>query len=147
MVFPWNLSESKSSQVSRTFLSILADLSNVVARMVPIFPPISISSLFFYPAFGDHSKGTIYNWYEHHPYVLQLLSTLARSNYLSVASPSSIFDIAKQFYWLYYALLLKEIHCPIGWGCRIHRLLLCIWVRPSNECPVLTLNNLIVRFQ
>ena len=37
--------------------------------------------------------------------------------------------------------------CPVGWGCRIHRLLLCRGVRPPNECPDMTLNNLMVRFQ
>ena len=27
--------------------------------------------------------------------------------------------------------------CPVGWGCRIYRLLLCRGVRPpTNECPV-----------
>ena len=27
-------------------------------------------------------------------------------------------------------------NCPVGWGCRIHRLLLCRGVRPPpNECP------------
>ena len=25
--------------------------------------------------------------------------------------------------------------CPVGWGCRIHRLHLCRGVRPPNECP------------
>ena len=26
--------------------------------------------------------------------------------------------------------------CPVGWGCRIHQLLLCRGVRPPpNECP------------
>ena len=25
--------------------------------------------------------------------------------------------------------------CPVGWGCRIHRLLLCRGVRTPNECP------------
>ena len=29
-----------------------------------------------------------------------------------------------------------SIGCPVGWGCRIHRLLLCRGVRPTpNECP------------
>ena len=29
-----------------------------------------------------------------------------------------------------------SITCPVGWGCRIHRLLLCRGVRPPpNECP------------
>ena len=29
------------------------------------------------------------------------------------------------------------VSCPVGWGCRIHRLLLCRGVRSprSNECP------------
>ena len=32
------------------------------------------------------------------------------------------------------AVLLHN--CPVGWGCRIHRLLLCRGVRPPpNECP------------
>ena len=31
---------------------------------------------------------------------------------------------------------LQGLNCPVGWGCRIHRLLLCRGVRPPpNECP------------
>ena len=31
---------------------------------------------------------------------------------------------------------LKNINCPVGWGFRIHQLLLCRGVRPPpNECP------------
>ena len=40
--------------------------------------------------------------------------------------------------------------CPVGWGCRIHQLLLCRGVRPPpHQTSVLnmTLNNLMVRFQ
>ena len=44
MVFQWSLSDSKSSQVSKTLLSILADLSNAVVWMVSIRPVISKSS-------------------------------------------------------------------------------------------------------
>ena len=30
----------------------------------------------------------------------------------------------------------KNNNCPVGWGCKIHRLLLCWGVRPpSNVCP------------
>ena len=43
MVFHWSLSDSKSPQVSRTLLSILADL-NVVVWMVSAHSPISKSS-------------------------------------------------------------------------------------------------------
>ena len=44
MVFHWGLSHSKSSQVSRTLLGILADLYNPRVWMVSIHLPISDSS-------------------------------------------------------------------------------------------------------
>ena len=48
MAFYWSLNDSKSSQVSRTFLSILADLNNAVVWMVSTRPLISkYSSPFF----------------------------------------------------------------------------------------------------
>ena len=47
MVFPWNLSDSKSPQVSRTRLRILAVLSNAVVWIVSIRPPTSMSSMPF----------------------------------------------------------------------------------------------------
>ena len=44
MVFHWSLSDSKFPQVSRTLLSILAVLNNVVVWMVSTRPPTSKSS-------------------------------------------------------------------------------------------------------
>ena len=44
MIFYWSLSDSKSPQVSRTRLSILAVLSNAVVLIVSTRPPISKSS-------------------------------------------------------------------------------------------------------
>ena len=44
MVFHWSLSDSKSPQVSRTRLSILAVLSNAVVWIVSTRPPTSKSS-------------------------------------------------------------------------------------------------------
>ena len=44
MVFYWNLSDSKSPQVSRTCLSILAVLNNALVWMVSTRPPTSKSS-------------------------------------------------------------------------------------------------------
>ena len=44
MVFHWSLSDSKSPQVSRTRLRILAVLSNAVVWIVSTRPPISKSS-------------------------------------------------------------------------------------------------------
>ena len=42
MVFHWSLSDSKSPQVSRTLLSILAVLNNAVVWIVSTRPPTSI---------------------------------------------------------------------------------------------------------
>ena len=44
MVFHWSLSDSKSTQVSRNLLSILAVLNNAVVWMVSTRPPTSKSS-------------------------------------------------------------------------------------------------------
>ena len=40
----WSLSENESTQVSKTLLSILADLNNAVVWMISIRPLISMSS-------------------------------------------------------------------------------------------------------
>ena len=42
MVFHWRLSDSKSPQVSRTLLNILAVLNNVIVWMVSTRPPTSL---------------------------------------------------------------------------------------------------------
>ena len=44
MVFHWNLNDSKTRRVSRTFLSILVDLNNATVLMVSTRPLISKSS-------------------------------------------------------------------------------------------------------
>ena len=44
MVFYWRLSDSKSLQVSKTLLNILADLNNAVVWIVSTRPVISKSS-------------------------------------------------------------------------------------------------------
>ena len=43
MVFHWSFSDSKSPQVSRTLLSIVAVLSNAVIWIVSTCPPTSMS--------------------------------------------------------------------------------------------------------
>ena len=48
----WSLSDSKSHLVSRTLLSIQADLNNDVVWMVTLFHPISKSSCAFTDTFG-----------------------------------------------------------------------------------------------
>ena len=91
MVFHGSLSDSKSSQVSRTLLSILAVLNNAVVRMVSTRPPTSKSS----SPFSNHlvtvpnapiTIGIIVTCMSH-----SFFNSLARSRYLSFFSHSSSF--------------------------------------------------------
>ena len=61
-----NLRDTKVSQISRTFL---ADLNNVLVRMVLILSLISNSSSIFYKSLGDCSKHTSCTWYHSHSHV------------------------------------------------------------------------------
>ena len=88
MVFHWSLRDSKSPQVSRTLLSILAVLSNAVIWKISTRPPTSKSSR----PFNNHlvivpkapiTIGTIVTFMFH-----SFFNSLARSRYLSFFSHS-----------------------------------------------------------
>ena len=88
MVFDWRLSDSKSPQVSRARLRILAVLSNVVIWIVSTRPPTSNSSrplnnlLIIVPK-APITIGTIVTFMFH-----SFFNSLARSRYLSFFSNS-----------------------------------------------------------
>ena len=88
MVFHWRLSDSKSPQVSRTRLSILAVLSNAVVWIVSTRPPTSKSSRPFNNTLATVPNtpitiGTIVTFMFH-----SFFNSLARSKYLSFFSLS-----------------------------------------------------------
>ena len=81
MVFHWSLSDSKSPQVSRTRLRILAVLSNAVVWIVSTRPPTSMSSSPFNNPLVSVPKapitiGTIVTFMFH-----SFFNSLARSRY------------------------------------------------------------------
>ena len=84
MVSRWSLSDSKSPQVFRTLLSILADLSNAVHWMVSTHPPISNSfkPLGIVPS-APITIGITVTFMFH-----SFFSSLAKSKYLSLLSLS-----------------------------------------------------------
>ena len=86
MVFHWSLSDSKSPQVSRTLLSILAVFNNAVVWMVSTRPPTSISSRSFNNPLVTVPIGMILTFMFH-----SFFNSLARSRYLSLFSHSSSF--------------------------------------------------------
>ena len=130
MLFHWSLSDSKFPQISRTLLSIQTDLDNAVVWIVSTF-------LWFLSLLVP---------YQVHQLQLVLPSTscsivclffsyLAKSIY-SFISSFSFFS----FFFFFF--------CPVGWGCRIHRLLLCRGVKPPQRVSwYMTINNLMVRLQ
>ena len=88
MVFHWSLSDSKSPQVSRTHLSILAVLSNAVVWIVSTRPLTSKSSRPFNNPLvtvpnAPITIGTIVTFMSH-----SFFNCLARSRYLSFLSLS-----------------------------------------------------------
>ena len=88
MVFHWSMSDSKSPQVSRTHLCILAVLSNAVVWIVSTRPPISKSSSSFNNPLvtvpnAPNTIGTIVTFMFH-----SIFNSLARSRYLSFFSLS-----------------------------------------------------------
>ena len=91
MVFHWSLSDSKSPQVSRTLLSILVVLNNVVVWMFSTRPLTSKSSSPFSNPLVTVSNapitiGIIVTFMFH-----SFFNSLARSKYLSFFSLSSNF--------------------------------------------------------
>ena len=104
MIFHWSLNDSKSPQVSRTRLRILAVLSNAVVWIVSTRPPISKSSrpfnnpLVIVPN-APITIGTIVTFMFH-----SFFNSLARSRYLSFFHfPSDLFcgppgQQSRQFY-------------------------------------------------
>ena len=97
MVFHWSLSDSKSPQVSRTLLSILAVLNNAVVWMVSTRPPTSKSSGPFSISFvivpnAPSTIGIIVTCMFH-----SFFNYLARSRYLSFFSHSfSFFSVVSR---------------------------------------------------
>ena len=88
MVFYWSLSDSKSPQVSRTRLRILAILSNAIIWIVSTRPPTSKSSRHFNNPLvivpnAPITIGTIVTFMFH-----SFFNSLARSRYLSFFSLS-----------------------------------------------------------
>ena len=93
MVFHWSLSDSKSPQVSRTLLSILAVLSNAVIWIVSTHPPTSKSSRPFNNPLVIVPKapitiGTIVTFMFH-----SFFNPLTRPRYLSYFSHSFSFIV------------------------------------------------------
>ena len=76
-----------------------------------------------------------------------MLVQYKKSKYLKMNGSANEFKCGTLDFISYMYAQLKNL-CPVGWGCRIHRLLLCRGVRPPQTSVLdMTLNNPMVRFQ
>ena len=116
MVFPWSLSDSRSPQVSRTLLSILAVLNNVIVWMVSTRPPTSKSSSpFSNPLVTVPNApipiGIIVNFVE----ILILLFTFFQS-YSDVNRDSKIDNFASSLFLLLLIITRSGLLAEIRWS-------------------------------
>ena len=124
MVFNWRLSDSKSPQVSRNLLSILAVFNNAVVWMVSTRSPTSKSSWTFDNPLVTVPKapitiGIIFTFMFH-----SFFNSLARSRYLSLFSHSFSFILwsagtAKatilQILWFLLIIIRSGLRTEIRW--------------------------------
>ena len=122
MIFHWSLSDSKSLQVSRTLLSILAVLNNAVVWMVSTRRPTSKSSSPFSNPLVTVPKvpitiGIIVTCMFH-----SFFNSLARSRYLSFFSHSFSFILwsartAKStiLQFLFFSFFFLVDYCLVFW--------------------------------
>ena len=131
MVFHWSLSDSKSPQVSRPLLSILAILNNVVVWMVSTRPPTSKSSsplsnpIVTFPKApirtGIIFSGIFHSFFQFPSKVEVLILLFTFFQFYSVVSWDRKVDnfAVSLFYWLLIGLffwprLCDPYVCPIG---------------------------------
>ena len=117
MVFHWSLSDSKSPQVSRILLSVLAILNNAVVWMVSTLPPTSKSSRPFSNPLVTVPKAPITIVIIITSMFHNFFNSLVRSRYLSFFSHSFSFilrsaKIAKSaiLHVLFYLFIYSFIH-------------------------------------
>ena len=95
MVFHWSLSDSKSPQVSRTLLSILAVFNNAIGWMVSTLPPTSKSSRLFYNPLVTAPKA---------PITIGIIITFMFHSFFQFPSKVEVLIILFTFFHFYFVV-------------------------------------------
>ena len=120
MVFHWSLNDSKSPQVSRTLLRILAILNNAVVWMVSTRPSISKSSSPFNNPLITVPKAPImigiivtfmFHSFFQFPSKVEVLILFTFLQFYSVVSQDS--KICSYYYYYYY--YYRAFHISVSW--------------------------------
>ena len=130
MVFHWSLSDSKSPQVSRTLLGILADLNNTVFWMVSTHQLISKSSSLYTNPLVIVSSAQIISGITVTLIFHSFFSSLAKFRYLSLFSISVVSRNSKVCY-LGGSLFIFFLFCfghlaKIRWPVCISKVCVCL---------------------
>ena len=148
MVFHWRLSDSKSPQVSRNILSILAVFNNAVVWMVSTRPPTSKSSRPFNNPLVTVPKAPITIGINITFMFHSFFNSLARLRYLSLFSHSFSFilwlpGIAKstilQIFFFLLIIIMSGLLAKIRWSVFIsksHRSLCMSFSRTVLGCAL-----------
>ena len=125
MVFYSSLSDSKSPQVSRTLLSIQADLNDDVVWMVSTYYFQILQSL--HQSVGDCTKSTSYYWHHCHFYIPQffqfpsnvmefvLLFTFLQS-YTEVSRDSKVHNFASSLFFFLLIFIRSGRLAEMKWS-------------------------------
>ena len=127
MVFHWSLSDSKSPQVSRTLLSILAVLSNVVVCMVFTRPPTSKSSSPFSNPLVTVQKA---------PIIIDIIVTCMFHSFFQFPCKVEVLILLFTFFQ-FYAVVSRDIKVD-NFFCWL-LLGLVFWTRVGDTCVCLLL--------
>ena len=131
MVFHWSLRDNKSPKVSRTLLSILAVLNNVVVWIVPTLPPTSKSSCLFKNPLVTVSKAPItigiivtfmfLSFFQFSSKVEVLILLVTFLQFYSVVSRGSKVDNFASFLFLLLIIIRSGFLADIRWSARMSK--------------------------
>ena len=102
MVFHWSISDSKSPQVPGTFLSILADLNNVVVWIVSTHSPTSKSSSLFYNPLMTIAKA---------PIMISIIVTFMFHSFFQYSSKVEVLILLFTFF---------QFYSVVSWDSKVH---------------------------
>ena len=123
MVFQWSLNDSRSPQVSRTLLSIMAVFNNAVVWMVSTRSPTSKS----YRPFNYHLvKSITQNWYNCHLHIPQFFQFFSKVKVLI-----SLFT-----FFQFYSVVCRDSKVD-----NVAVLLLFVTWKHENACKLLVLDR------
>ena len=150
MVFHWNLSDTKSTQVSRTLLSILAELFGWFPLIL-----VSKSSCPFNNPLVTVTKSTNYYWYKHQFHVPQFFQFSSKAEvlillftffqfYSVVSRDSEVHNFVSSLFFFLLLIIIRSGRLEIRWSVCMSKSHWSLCVSFSNTDVLLCIYHLFV---